>query len=512
LAGDLLPKGPVARLGVGRIIALGAWDEERAVDRLSALDVEFLHLEDGIEHMHIAGACVFDDPPPSIDEIGALVTSKLHLIPRYRQRVRPVPFELGRPVWVDDPHFDLHYHLRHTALPPPGDDATFCRFMGRIMSQPLDRERPLWEAWLVEGLDGGRWALVFKVHHCMLDGIAGVGLLTIVLDLEADTTIGEPEPWEPRPEPAGALKVLDAWSGLASNIGAVVGALRRAIADPEAAARSALADVAGALRFVQHLAPTRPSSIGGSIGPHRVWAHSSASLDDVKTIRSAFGGTVNDVVLAAVAGGYRKLLLERGDDADQAVVRTLVPVSTRQVDGHGVLDNRVSALLYELPVHLSDPVERLEIVHDQMTELKASHESEAAEAVSTIGNLAPPMIIGPLTRAAVRSTQRFGQHSLNTVTTNVPGPQFPLYCLGHEMLEYRPFVPISHGLRVGTAILSYRGKLFFGVTGDYETMPDVGVLADAVPAEIAGLRDRALAQIRKAPVKPSRDGKVRMNP
>jgi WS/DGAT/MGAT family acyltransferase len=464
------------------------------MDRLSALDAEFLHLEDGIEHMHIAGACVFDDPPPAIDDIAAVIACKLHLIPRYRQRVRSVPFELGRPVWVDDPHFDLLYHVRHTALPAPGDDAAFCRLMGRIMSQPLDRDRPLWEAWLVQGLEGGHWALVFKVHHCMLDGIAGVGLLTVVLDLEADTIIGEPEPWKPRAEPSGVLKVLDAWSGLASNSLTAFSNLRRAVSDPRFAVRSTLANAAGAVRFLRHLAPTRPSSIEGSIGPHRVWAHSSASLADVRTIRSAFGGTVNDVVLAAVAGGYRELLVARGEDADQAVVRTLVPVSTRQDGGRGVLDNRVSALLYELPVHLSDPVERLEVVHRQMTELKASHISDAAEVVTTIGNLAPPMLIGPLSRAAVRSVHRFGQHSLNTVTTNVPGPQFPLYCLGREMLEYRPYVPISHGLRVGTAIISYQGRLFFGVTGDYETMPDVGVLAAAVPVEIDKLRRRAQAR------------------
>jgi WS/DGAT/MGAT family acyltransferase len=208
-----------------------------------------------------------------------------------------------------------------------------------------------------------------------------------------------------------------------------------------------------------------------------------------------FGGTVNDVVLAAVASGYRELLRENADDPGRAVVRSLVPVSTRHDDGHGVLDNRVSALLCELPVHLSDPVERLECVHDQMTKLKASHISEVGEVITTIGNLAPPMVVGQVSRIAIRSIHLFGQHSLNTVTTNVPGPQFPLYCLSHEMLEYRPFVPISHGLRVGTAILSYKGNLFFGVTGDYATVPNVGVLATAIPVDIAELRDRALVRL-----------------
>ena len=465
------------------------------VKRLNALDAEFLHLEDGIVHMHIAGATVFGDPPPAFHEMEALVASKLHLIPRYRQRVRSVPFELGRPVWVDDPHFDLGYHLRHTALPAPGDDAAFCSLMGRLMSEPLDRERPLWETWLVEGLEGGRWALVFKVHHCMVDGIAGVELLTALLDVEPDTTFAEPQPWAPHSEAPGVLKVLDAWGGLVSSTLGAARGIPGSIAHPIAAARSALATAEGAVRFVRRLAPTRPLSIEGPIGPHRVWAHSSASLADVKTIRSAFGGTVNDVVLAAVSGGYRTLLIERGDDADRAVVRSLVPVSTRRDDGHGVLENRVSALLYELPVQIADPVERLQVVHDQMTKLKSSHISEAGEAVTTVGNLAPPMVVGSVSRVAIRSMHLFGQRSLNTVTTNVPGPQFPLYCLGHEMLEFHPFVPISHGLRVGTAILSYNGSLFFGVTGDYETMPDVGVLATAVTTGIEDLHDRALLRL-----------------
>ncbi|MGO9195587.1 MAG: WS/DGAT/MGAT family O-acyltransferase [Acidimicrobiales bacterium] len=467
------------------------------MERLNALDAEFLHLEDGIVHMHIAGVCIFDDPPPRMHDLEALVASKMGQIPRYRQRVRAVPFELGRPVWADDPHFDLGYHLRHSALPAPGDDATFCRLIGRIMSHPLDRERPLWETWLVEGLEDGKWAIVFKIHHCMVDGIAGVELLSVLMDLTPGTTIGESRPWAPRREPMGAVKVLDAWGGLLSDSFATTKGLGRAIAHPFAAARTAFETAEGAVRFTRLLSPNKPLSIEGAIGPNRRWAHSSASLADVKTIRSAFGGTVNDVVLAAVSGGYRALLIERGDDADHAVVRSLVPVSTRHEDGRGVPDNRVSALLYELPVQIDDPVERLELVHDQMTKLKGSHISEAGEVITTIGNLAPPMVVGPVSRMTTRSMHAFGQHSLNTVTTNVPGPQFPLYLLGHELLEYRPFVPISHGVRVGTAILSYNGNVFFGITGDYETVPDVAVLADAVESGIEELRDLALVRLGK---------------
>ena len=465
------------------------------MDRLSALDTEFLHLEDGSVQMAIAGACVFANPSLALADLEALVTAKLHRIPRYRQRVRTVPFELGRPVWVDDPDFDLSYHLRHTALPAPGDDATFCRLMGRIMSQQLDRQRPLWEMWLVEGLSDDRWAIVFKVHHCMVDGIAGVGLLTVLLDLAPDVVLGAPEPWEPGPEPAGAAKVLDAWGGLASDLKSAASDLPHAVTHPVAAARTVVTTAEGALRFAERLTPTRPNSLEGPIGPHRVWAHSSAGLDAVRTIRSAFGGTVNDVVLAAVAGGYRALLQARGDDVATATVRSLVPVSTRHEDGDGVPDNRVSALLYELPVGLADPVDRLEAVQAQMSDLKASHIAEAAETMATATDLVPPVLLGVLSRTTMRSMRRFGQQSLNTVTTNVPGPQFPLYCHGHEMLEYRPFVPISHGLRVGTAILSYNGRLFFGITGDFPTTPDVGVVAAETAAGIDELEQLALERI-----------------
>ncbi len=465
------------------------------MERMNALDAEFLHLEDGIGHMHIGGVCVFPDPPPTFDDIARMIAAKLHLIPRYRQRVRSVPFELGRPVWVDDPHFNLAYHLRHTALPAPGDDTEFCRLMGRIMSQPLDRDRPLWETWLVEGLEGGQWALIFKVHHCMVDGIAGVELVRVLLDLDAAIKVAVPEPWEPQPEPHGAAKVFDAWGGLAGNVIATARGLPRAIAHPPDILRSAVGTARGLARFAGDLGATPPLSIEGSIGPHRTWAHSSASLGDVRTIRSVFGGTVNDVVLAAVSGGYRDLLLSRGEDADRALVRSMVPVSTRHDDGQGVPDNRVSILLYDLPVQVADPVERLEVVHEQMTELKASHMAEAGETVTDIGNLAPPMVMGTVSRMVVRALHRLPQRSINTVTTNVPGPQFPLYCLGREMLEYRPFVPISHGVRVSTAILSYNDRLFFGITGDYSTAPDVQVLASAASEGIEQLRECALPRL-----------------
>ncbi len=468
------------------------------MDRLSVLDAEFLHTEDEVSHLHIAGLAIFAGPPPAYEDLVGLLASKMHLIPRYRQRVRAVPLDLGRPVWLDDPHFDLSYHVRRTALPRPGDDGVLCDLMARLMGLPLDRNRPLWETWLVEGLSDDRWALVLKVHHAMVDGVSGVALLGVLLDVDPDAPLPDPQPWSPAPEPSGAARVVDAWSGLASDAAALADSLLGALRDPLAALGSVGRTGAGLLQLGRHLGTTPPLSIEGTIGPHRSWAHASSSLADVRTIRDAFGGTINDVVLAAVAGGYRALLLERQEDADHAVVRTLVPVSVRSDTAQGVLDNRVSAMLYELPVGVEDPVERLALVHEQMDRLKASSMAEAGEVVTTLGNLAPPMLVGSLSRVAVRLMHRLPQRSVNTVTTNVPGPQLPLHCLGREMLEYLPFVPIGFGVRVGTAILSYNGRLAFGVTGDLDTAPDVAVLADGIVASVDALRSRALASMRAA--------------
>lgn len=466
------------------------------MERMSLLDAEFLHLEDPVVHNHIAGISVFEGPVPDIDDFVRLMASKLASIPRYRQRVRTVPLELGRPVWVDDPHFSIEYHVRHTALPRPGDDAALCRLMGRLMSQPLDRERPLWEAWVVEGLSEDRWALISKVHHCLVDGVAGVELLAAILSVSRDTEIGPVAPWTPEPEPSGAGMVLDAWRGLAADTARLTRGLRGRVRDPLGSLRSLRRTGAGLVEMGRHLSGTPPLSIEGAIGPNRSWSFSVASMDDVRTIRKAFGGTVNDVVLAAVAGGYRALLASRGDDPDHAVVTTMVPVSVRSEDEHDVLDNRVSTILYEMPVDVADPVARLRSVHAGMSALKRSHMAESGAAVTDLGNLAPPMVVGAVTRLVMRVMSRLPQRAINTVATNVPGPQFPLYCLGREMVAYYPFVPISHGVRVGTAILSYNGRLAFGVTGDLDTAPDVDVCTRATAAAVAELRDLAESELK----------------
>ncbi len=291
--------------------------------------------------------------------------------------------------------------------------------------------------------------------------------------------------------------MLNAWTGLARDAWATAGGITRGVVHPATAALATIGTARGLARFARQLGATPPISIQGAIGPHRAWAHSEASLDDVRAVRAAFGGTINDVVLAAVAGGYRDLLLTRGEDPNHAVVRSAVPVSTRHHDALGVPDNRVSTLFYDLPVRIPDPLERLRLVTTEMTDLKASHEAEAGEAIVTVADLLPPMVIGPVSRLVMRTLHRLPQRAANTIVTNVPGPQFPLFCLGRMMLEYRPFVPIIHGIRVSTAILSYDGRLFFGVTGDGATAPDVDVIARTTTKAIARLAERAHTAVDK---------------
>ena len=459
-------------------------------ERLGSLDATFLHLEDRVAHMHVGGVAVFEGPTPDYRDLLALIESRIEAVPRYRQRLAFVPLSQGRPVWVDDAHFDPEYHVRHTALPAPGGEAELKKLAGRLLSQQLDRDKPLWELWFVEGLGDGRFAVISKTHHCMVDGISGVGLLTVLLDIGPESDPVEEQPWSPTAEPGVARKVLGTWSGLAADLSTQAHRVGSALAHPVDAGRDVVGLVAGTARLGRALTATPQSPIDGSIGPHRTWAFSSASFDDVRAVRAECGGTVNDIVLTAVTAGYAALLRHRSEDLDRAVVRTLVPVSTRPTSGAGVPDNRVSLMLLELPVGVADHLDRLRVIQGRMTELKASHMVEVGELATTLGDLAPPMVIGPASRWLVGLLRRVPQRSVNTVTTNVPGPQFPLYCLGREMLSYLPYVPITHGLRVGTAILSYNGRLFFGVTGDAATTPDVDVLADATAAAVGEMRDQ----------------------
>jgi diacylglycerol O-acyltransferase len=359
--------------------------------------------------------------------------------------------------------------------------------MGRLMSQELDRSRPLWEAWIVDGLGDDRWAIVSKVHHCMVDGIAGVDLMSVILDSTPDPLPGDPDDWAPEPQPSSLRLAADALTDLAMSPREQLRVLRDVVVSPRRALERGWDLATGVRSFVSALRATPPTSLDGSIGPHRRWTCARADLADIRTIRRGLGGTVNDVVLAAVTSGFRSLILSRGEDPAGVALRTLVPVSLRAEAEHGLTDNRVSAILFDLPVHVADPLERLTAVREEMGRLKQSHEPEAGQAATALLGALPPALTASGTRMAARLLTRVQQRSLNTVTTNVPGPSRPLFAVGREMLEYLPFVPLGPGVRIGVAILSYNGRLAFGVTGDFDTASDIAVVATGIEAEVTAL-------------------------
>ncbi len=399
------------------------------------------------------------------------------------------PLALARPIWVDDAHFHLEYHVRRTALPAPGGDAELRTLVGRVMAQKLDRSKPLWEMWVAEGLGDGRWALINKLHHCMVDGVSGTDLLTVVFDDQRRPPPTDAPPWRPAPEPSTPRVVGSALAHRAKLPYDGARALWAAARGPVATAGRA-AEITRAVTSLRALLrPPAGTPLNGQIGPHRRWAWARARLADVKAIRTEYGGTVNDVVLAVIARGFRDLLTGRGEDADALLVRTMVPVSVRTAAERGTYNNKVSAMFADLPVDEADPVERLARVRAQMEGLKESHQAVAGSTLTSLGGFAPSMLLALAGRVATRTPQ----HSVNTVTTNVPGPQHPVFLAGHRMLEYFPFVPLAGHVRIGVAIVSYDGALNFGVTGDYETAPDIQVLCDGIEAGIAELLPRPAA-------------------
>lgn len=459
------------------------------MEHLSPLDALFVHAEDGVSHMHVGSCAIFEGPPPAFADVRELVERKLPLLPRYRQKLRFVPGNLAHPVWVDDPEFDLDYHLRRTALPPPGGETELDNLMGRLMSQELDRDRPLWEGWVVEGLSDDRWALISKAHHCMVDGVSGTDMMTVLLDRDPDAPLPPPQPWTPSPEPTDAELTLDAIRELMMMPVRQAEVIAEQVRRPRTALRRAFDVVAGLSSLSRYLLPARPLSIEGTIGSHRRYAAARSTLDEIRVIRKALGGSVNDVVLAAITGAFRDVLLARGDRVDVSF-RTLVPVSVRAPDDT-TPNNQVSLMIAELPIGVADPVERLHAVREEMAALKASHQIEAGEAITTTAQFTPPLLQAMLVRAASAVLRRNPQHNVNTVTTNVPGPQYPLFALGRGLLEYLPFVPLSSGVRIGVAILSYNGQLAFGITGDYDTARDVREMAERIEAQLHTLHEAA---------------------
>jgi diacylglycerol O-acyltransferase / wax synthase len=450
-------------------------------DRLSPLDTSFLHIEDHVSHMHIASVTIFEGPPPAFADIVDMIDAKLDLVPRYRQKVKAVPFELGRPVWVDDPHFNIDYHVRHTALPAPGGESELRKLVGRVMAQQLDRSKPLWEIWVVEGLEDGRWAILAKTHHALVDGVSGTDLLAVLMDLSADAIRPPASTWVPHPEPSDLQLVLEALENFVLSPYEQVRAARAQTRAIRRLAGYAIEVASGLFSLSGLVRPMPLSSLNGPLGPHRRYAWASTSVDDIKRVRKALGGTFNDVVLACITNGFRELLLARDENVER-VVRTLVPVSIRPRDadgkavGDGTFENKVSAMFAELPVDLDDPVLRLHTIAEQMKDLKDSKQALAGGALTSMSGFAPPMLLALGMRLATRA----GQRNVNTVTTNVPGPQFPLFAAGRRMIRAFPYVPLGGQMRLGVAIFSYDGEVNFGITGDYDSTPDIDVLASGI--------------------------------
>lgn len=463
------------------------------MDRLSPLDASFLHIENDVNLMHIGSVGIFEGPVPSFEQLRDRLEAKIQLVPRYRQRVREIPFGLGRPVWVEDPHFSLDYHLRQTALPAPGGRDQLRNLVGRVMSQRLDLTKPLWEWWVVEGVEGDDWALISKAHHALVDGVSGTDLLAVALETSPDAEAAAPTDREPASEPS-SLRLV---AGTVAEYVASPAEQLRAVRSWTRAPRRAATQVAGNLRglaSLSGLARTRTSStLVGPIGPHRRYAWTETTLDDIRTVRQALGGSVNDVVLAVVTRGYRDLLLAHGEDVDGRTVRTLVPVSVRTPDDHGSYDNRVSAVFAELPVGLADPLDRITEIRAQMGRLKTSGQAVAAETLTSLSGFAPALLLAAGTRAAFSVAHRARRTPVETVTTNVPGPQQPLYAVSRRMLTAYPYVPLASPVRVGTAIFSYDGGLTFGITADREGIDDAQILAEGIEAGLEELLEAARA-------------------
>jgi diacylglycerol O-acyltransferase / wax synthase len=466
-----------------------------ANDRLTGLDTSFLHLEDATSHMHVASVMIFEGPPPPYDELLEAFERRLPLVPRYRQRLALVPLGQGRPKWVDDPHLNLRYHVRSAALPSPGSEDQLKDLAGRVFSQQLDRDKPLWEVWLVEGLEDDRFAVLSKTHHALVDGISGVDIMSVLFDTspEPAAPTGPGNRWLPRPLPSRAQLLGEALVERATLPGEITRSVRALLRGPRRileGVRDAAVGV-GAMAWAG-LNPAPPSPYNRQIGPHRRFTWVRADLRDLKAIKDDLGGTVNDVVLATVAGALGKHLRRRGQNTDGLELKAMVPVSVRQDVERGGLGNRVAAMMAPLPVWCQEPVARLDIVREELSDLKSGGQAVGAQVLTELSGFAPPTILGQASR--LMSRQRF----FNLVVTNVPGPQFPLYLLGRRMLDPFPMVPLASGQGVGVALLSYDGRINFGLVGDFDLMWDLDDLAVDLEESLAELAREAGVELRAA--------------
>ncbi len=454
--------------------------------RLSALDASFLYLESPTTPMHVGAVSIFRRPRAGFeyDRLVELIEQRIALVPRYRQKVRHVPGNLARPVWIDDPDFDVAYHVRRSALPKPGSDAQLTELVARLMSRPLDHTRPLWEMYLVEGLARGRTAIITKTHQAMVDGISAIDIGQVILDVSAEPRVVPEELWMPRPEPGAAELVLGAVTEAVARPGEIVDNVRVAAGD----AMATVGKVAGGLgqlfsmaRTASRPAPDTPLNV--DISTQRRFAVARTELESYRKIRAAHGCSVNDVVLSVVSGALRNWLLSRGEPVGaSSTLRAMVPLSVRgEADvpssaTAGTLGNRVSSFIVDLPVGEPSPVVRLHHVTHAMREHTATGQSVGADTLVRIGGFAPPTLHALGARAASGISRRI----FNLVVTNVPGPQFPLYAAGARMLEMFPVVPLARGQALAIGLTSYDGGVFYGFNGDRDAMSDVDVLAGMV--------------------------------
>ena len=462
------------------------------MERLKPMDAQFIDAEDqdADASFAIASIAIFEGPPPSYGEFLRSIRGRLSDVPIYRRKLHTVPFRLGPPVWVDDPDFDLHYHVRQTALPPPGGDDELRALVARVMAQRLDRDYPLWEYWLVYGLSGERWALVSKVHHAMVDGVSATDLYRVIFDATPETRPPSTDASRVGRPPSAFWLATQAAADIMFLPAKTTLAVATAAAQPARSMRQLRRIARAAVKLTAGARPAAGSSLSGPIGRQRRYAWSRASLTDVKDIRCVLGGTVNDVVLAAISSGFRALLVHRGENPKPHMVPSLIPVSTRAPGEQSIYENRVSLLVADLPVHIADPVERLEFIKAELAELKAAREATAAEALIELGQFTPY----PIASRVVRLGYRLPQHEIVTVTTNVPGPSMPLYGLGRKLLEIIPYVPIATTLRTGVSIFSYCDQLTFGITADYASTPDIDVLAHGIESGVLELQKVAAAR------------------
>ena len=476
--------------------------------RLSPQDATFLDLESPSQHMHIAATIVFRSGPLrtasggiDIERIRSYIDSRLHLLPRYRQRLARIPIE-RHPVWVDDPHFNLPYHVRHTGVPRPGDLRQLKRLSGRILSHQLDRQRPLWELWVVEGLEGGEhFAIVQKVHHCMIDGISAVDLMAVLMSPTSEKDFEPGPPWEPQENPRG-LELIGA--EIARRLGATfdaTGEAPRMLRQPRSwlgKLEERITAVGAALGAGLRSASDTP--LNQPIGPHRRFDWIEMDLDSVKGVKNRLGGTVNDVVLATVAGALRRFLELRRVGVDDLAIRANVPVSLRTRDERGTLGNRIALLMMDLPVNEQDPLVRLEQVRENMGRLKNSKQAMGAEVLSAVSEWTSATLLSLAVRVSVRG------RPYNLVVTNVPGPQVPLYLLGAEMQTCYPVVNLLPNQALGVALFSYAGKLFWGIVADWDLVPDLHEFVLAIEEAFAELATATLRRVESRSNRRSQPG------